>query len=626
MKSATASAAPSPTAHGSNPSIPPPQNALLTEALHRLPRTRSGPPPLLTAVETLRAEILLPLGRPPDALAALDLAPDDPEARLLRPRVLAALGQLDQAQTAIEQATSNPTDRAALTVLTHLAHRAASKDPATRATAALAALDAAESLPSSQNPRARQALITLAEALDPPPTTLRPPHGQTLAAGLTLRGRDEAAADALLKSAQTPALPAETTDPLHYQAAALLLRAGSLSRVATAAAPILDRPDPGPYGPQTALILALARELAADRNPTAANGAAAQQALRKVIELDPNAPPAHEARYRLGLSLKGFAPLAEVHTLWAAIPPSQPRWLDAALATSSSQRDQLEATGFKPPKQDVNHLDSYLDSIHRLAADPSTLAEIELEQVRLNLSPVVRDVETARQRLRRLESGPLLPDQRHRIAGFHMVLEAHAGRYVEAEEQAAALARSPISDTSLVAIALLIDRLAAHAATEQQGRRLGTILIQLTEKRMTSPARSIPGWMLALLEARGQAYRGLPSLSRDHLAILRKNPSLPFSPDLERLLAESLMLAEDPEAAQAILRAVIQKARPGQPLWYEARLELAVSYLQSGDSTQARRVVEATRLLNPTAPDPLLQLRMEQLARRLGPTPGPAQF
>jgi hypothetical protein len=579
--------------------------AARAEALTRLPEPEPALPGLAGHAARLRAELLLDLGRPAEAVEAAQRAGDaEPRAELagLRARALAALGRLDEARAAVAAAAPAGAARDALLLPALLA-------APDRATVAREALGLAAGLEGVAGRRAR---IAAARALAGSGAGLPVAQRATLAEGLALLGRPKDAAAELEAAADGDTVGDDAgRGRLRYRAALLRREAGDRAGARRDLDAILDRPGARDLHPRALLALAVL-------NPDAAPDA---DALRRLIDRHPDSEPADEARLLLGRALADELRDDEALALWAAIPPDRPRHadaLDARLGLLLADLETARAVGAGDVPARRDRVASLLNGAD--PGDARTVANRTVQFARLRLKLIEwmdygkraeGDVDSDLERVGRL---PLSPADRERLEVLRAGWLVRAGRHAEGGR----LARSRfggLGDAALLDGGESLERIAAASPRDVERRRLGDLCGEAAAAVLGRGPAGLDRVRAVLLASRAAGHRGDPAAAARALDGLGVEPGrLPSRARLD--LAETRLRTGRADAALADYDAVARQAAPGSASWREARLGAARCHLAAGRPAAARRVVEATAVLDPDLGGPGMRPRFEAVRRR----------
>ncbi len=274
---------------------------------------------------------------------------------------------------------------------------------------------------------------------------------------------------------------------------------------------------------------------------TALYAAALEQQLRDF----PDDPSTNEARWLLGELAVAGGERARAETLWSAIAPSSPRWLDSRLAIAALDRDELDRQQINPDRRKLMELferaDRFLERAINQAQSEEARAELLLARARLNLTPRGRH---ARNRTRSVRAS----QPARRCAGSSVPGPAvspglpwsRSAGIVEAEREAQnhPTWRNPTELTALFDAVRLLDQCAGTAETDLRQRRFGLVLRLMVEPIVTSTDEKLdPDHQseLAMRLTRALLFTGADREARRSVAAWRGGPQTTDEPLLRDL-------------------------------------------------------------------------------------------
>jgi TolA-binding protein len=586
------------------------RQAFREEALASLPPPLSAFGDLAGHPARLRAEILLDLGRPAEALPILEQFRDaepHPELAGQRARALAATGRLDEARAVVEAAAPAGASREGLLVPALIA--AAEAAPAGQARVTLAR-EALALVARQTGAPGRRARLLAARSLAVQGGDLDVPDRETLADGLALLGRPADAA-AVLEDRLTGSDP-DAEGRLRYRAALLRREAGDPAGARAQLAAVLARPEAAAWHPRAQLATAL---LHAGSPPD-------REALRAVFERYPASPEAGEARFLLGGELAADLGDDEAQRLWEAIPANHPRYrdaVDARIDLALTGLEEAHAVGDADRVARRERTETLLSRVDGANRDPAMERDVRIARLRLKLIEWMDRSRRAEMDVDVLRRLPLSPEERDRLEMLRAGWLVRSGQHADGER----LARSrftAMSDAVLLEGGERLERIASGSTLDVERRRLGAICGEAA--RVVRERRDVSGWdrvRAALLASRAAVHRGDAAAAATPLAGLDVAAStLPARPRLA--LAETRLRAGLVGPALADYDAMGRLAAPGTALWREAKLGAARTHLAAGRPEAARQVLDAAAVLDPglrdSPPWPRFEAVRRQASRR----------
>ena len=600
------------------------------EALKALSR---GPFPLANLeghADLLRAKLLAASGRFDEAMAALDEAsradPPPPMADRLAAMVPIAAGRkrFGEARAALEAAPIDDAAKDLFRIRLGLAERATLLAGPDRAGVEAEVVRRIGAMRAARPADARLALLGLARSIEEFGPDAAPEAWSLLAEGAALLGQPDRAAslDVIAAAKYEARGDAPKAREARFRAGAVLFGAGRFPRCDAILSRLVDDAGAGTLRARAGMLRALARgrRLATDNSD--ALRLSYEQALAQQIKLFPDDPTTGEARWLLGRSRLERGDRAEAERLWASVPRSHGRWLDARLAEITLLRDDLRDRLLVDPSRALEPaLASIRDDLDRLAHESRTddeRADVALERIRVELIPNLGNPEAALNSVEKLRRLPLREDQREIADRLRIVAMAEVESFLDAEREARNFATSRRPE-ALLALARDLDRGASSADSERVIRRIGEVA-RLVADRLDG-AEGLDGPTAAearLRRARSKMLAGDVTGSR---AILDAWPesagAVGRDPILLAELADCLLEAGRPERAIVAYREVAHRLSAGSPQWFAARLEQARALEGDGHWEAARRLVEGTTILYPDLGGPVMKARYEALGKKL---------
>ena len=607
-------------------------SAVRTEALAALDAPITEPS-LVGYAHLLRAELATALGQTDRAASELDSAsksippPSDREILAARVNLLIARKRFEEAIQATSAPKLDDPDRQRLAVRILLARRADIPDGPARRAVEADLFEHAESLRRSPRPEARAALAALASAIPQPDPQLGPEARDALAEGESILGHPDRAG-ALAASAAEKAAALGHLDQaaaLRYRAAAFHFQAQSLGPADALLSRVLADPNAGPLRPKAGLLRILARARMLEAAPGADRASSYRDALETQVRDFPKDPNTDEARWRLGLARLAAGDRREALSLWSALPPGSPHWLDARLRAVDLLESDVDAQLLNgDPSASLRAMDDaqrFLDGALAEAGDSPDRPVLDLRRARLDLTPEVgrpdATLAACDRTLRIAGRADLAPHARRlRIAALSQL-----GKTVDAEAEARAEARRT-SPADLLDLARLIDRAASATDSDLTRRRAGTLIRTLLAPLIDDPS-TLPDPLrpeTTLRRARALALSGDPDNARIALADANLDPK---SLD-DRLLSDLADLSSHldlPARAADAYRLLARRFPAGSLPWLSARYGLALAYSQSHRPREARQLIDGTSILHPDLGGADLRNRFEQLRQRLARDP-----
>lgn len=588
-------------------------------------------PALLGFASLLRADVLAKLGDEKGATSALEAAekaaPAPPPEAILDAKVGIAMAgkQFDQAIKVIERSTIAATGKALLTLRVRLNQRARLAPGSARSDVEKALFEAASSLQGSSNAEAKLALLNLAREIKEPDDTQAPSAWDVLA-GAALAAGDLARASALdskgADRADAVGQPEKAAE-LRLRAGASLFQAGKFLEADAILTRVVDDKKAGDSRAKSGLLRILARARALATKLPGASQASYTSALESQIRDFPADVTANEARWLLGKFRLASSKSAEAQSLWAEIPPSDPRWLDARLAIARLRQEALDSQRINNDRtlvrQRYTEARSFLNESYTQSQNDTQRAAINLALIRLELTPEVGQADEARRLCESILRSAGQTNQRDQARRLHLIAVAELNHFLEAEQ--AARAEIKLSHPAdLLEIARLLDHVASESSSDLRVRRFGLInrlllagiferqgelsQAQLAEAKL----RQTRAWLFTGDEARARAsitaeWGSPPSLDDRTL----------------RDLADTYIRLSAFDLAAEVQRLRSRQAVTGSPAWFESRYGVALAYYRAGKNREAAKLIDATAILHPELGGGDLRDKFIHLRERLHP-------
>jgi hypothetical protein len=588
-------------------------------------------PALRGFASLLYADVLGKLGDENGAKSALASAakatpPPTPEALLeAKVGIMMAGHQFDQALKAVEESTAGASGKALLTVRIRLAQRARLAPGSARGEAEKALFEAARPLQGASNSEARLALLELGRGVKEPDSAQDPDAWDLLAEAAIVAG-DFGRASALeakgADRAEAMGQP-EKAAALRLRAGAALFRAEKFLEADAMLNRVADARQAGDSRPKAGLLRIMARARALATKQPGASQSAYLAALESQIRDFPKDPSANEARWLLGKLRLATSSPAEAQALWADIPRSDPRWLDARLAVAGLNQEALDAqriTNDRPlVRQCCTEARSFLSSSQSQCQSDAERAAISLAMVRLELTPEVGHPEEARRLCESIQRTASQADQRDRARRLDLVAAAELNHFLEAEQ--AARAEIKLSHPAdLLEIARELDRVASEFSSDLRVRRFGLImrllLVRVLERQGELSKAELGE--AKLRHTRALLYIGDEARARDSIT---SDWGTPASLDdrILRDMADTYVRLSAFDLAAEVQRLRARRAVTGSPSWFESRYGLALADYRAGKNREASKLIDATAILHPDLGGGELRDKFVHLRGRLTP-------
>jgi tetratricopeptide (TPR) repeat protein len=579
----------------------------------------------------LRAGLLARAGRFEQAEEAVNEAikarPAPPAADLLAARVevLAGRRRFDDAIRAIDSSPLGASARDALAVHLLLTRRASTASVTERSAAEKALFGRVAALRAAGGPEARRAVLELARRLVEPDANQGPDAWEALAEGAIALGdvmrasRLEAQAAARADELGLP----EQAAKLRVRAGAYLFQAEQYGEADAVLTRVFDNPRGGAARASAGMLRALARGRALALGRPGASRKAYIDALEAQIRDFPADLTTNEARWFLGRLRLASGEKESALTLWAAIAPGSPRWVEARLTVARFNQDDLDTLriGNDRPRIDAAcaAARTFLTQSLEQARSEIDKADLDLALARLELTPVVGVPDEARQRAEQVLHSASRPDQRDSARRLRIVALAVLNRFDEAEKQARdESARSRPAD--LLEIGRLLDHIAADSESDLRMRRFGLIIRTLL---VGAPERSQDLSEDQLAEVRLRICRALLFRGDDEGArrtLTAWNGKIPEEDrGFLRDLADTYFRLEAYALAIDVERLRQKRLATGSLLWFESRYRVALAEYRSGKTREALHLIDATAILHPDLGGGTLRDKFVRLRQRIGP-------
>ena len=165
-----------------------------------------------------------------------------------------------------------------------------------------------------------------------------------------------------------------------------------------------------------------------------------------------------------------------------------------------------------------------------------------------------------------------------------------------------------------LAIELLerLARIGAHATHPQLRHAIGTVQLRLLE-RLPEQAERDRSYRLRIAVARGMALMQLGKIAEAQAAFRMVQDALQSDRRALLAYARSLSALRQYAAAREAWRRLSRMYRPPDPIYYEAKYELAYACLKLGDAAQCRKIIETLEVLHPSLGGPAWRDRFRRL-------------
>jgi hypothetical protein len=589
-------------------------------------------PALRGFASLLRADILGKLGDEKGAKSALATAekatpPLTPEALLeAKVGIMTASRRFDQALKAIEDSTVGAPGKALLTVRLRLAERAWLAPGSARSEVEKALFEAARPLQGASSSEARLAFLELGRGVKEPDNAQDPEAWDVLAAAALVSG--DLARASLLEAKAADRAEAmgkpEKAAAFRLRGGATLFRAEKFLEADAMLTRVADNRQAGDSRPKAGLLRIMARARALAAKQPGASQSAYAAALESQIRDFPKDPSASEARWLLGKVKLASSKPAEAQALWADIPRSDPRWLDARLAVAGLNQEALDTqriTNDRPlVRQRYTEARSFLNASYTECKSDAERVAINLAIVRLELTPEVGQAEEARRLCESIQRSASQADQRDRARRFHLVAAAELNHFLEAELEA----RDEIKlshPAGLLEIARMLDLVASESSSSDlRVRRFGLfmrLLLARVLERQGELSKAEQG-EARLRHTRALLYIGDEDRAR---ASITSEWGTPASLD-DRILkdmADTYVRLGAFDLAAEVQRLRSRRAATGSPSWFESRYGLALADYRAGKNREASKLIDATAILHPDLGGGELRDKFIHLRGRLNP-------
>jgi hypothetical protein len=600
------------------------------EALKALERPVNEPS-LRGFAHLLRAELLGRLGCFDQAMGALESAakakPAPPESDLLAARIAVLGGQkrFEEAIRAIDAAPLDAVAKDVLAVRVRLTERASRASGPERSAAESALFQRVGPLRASGTPEARMALIELARRVIEPDANQRPEAWEAVAEGALALGdllrasKLEAKAGARAEAMGRP----EEAATLRLRSGAYLYQAERYDEADALLTQVADDPKAGAARAGAGMLRAMARGRSLAMGRPGASRKAYNDALEAQIRDFPSDPSTQEARWLLGRLRLAASDRDAAQSLWSAIAAGSPRWIDARLAISRLDLDDLDVLRIGNDRKRVEtryeEARTFLTTSRELAKGAVERAELELALARLELTPIVGHPDQARLRCDQIQHSASQPEQRDRARRLQIVALAELNRFVETE-QAARDESNRSRPADLLEIARLLDHVASDSESDLRIRRFGLILRVLLNHALDRPDE-LPEDQAAELRlrlSRSLLFRGDDVAARKTLTTWNGRP--PENDDrFLKDLADTYFRLEAYAMVIDVERLRLKRLTTGSPAWFEARYQLALAEYRAGKAKDALHLIDATSILHPDLGGGQLREKFLRLRQRIGP-------
>jgi hypothetical protein len=480
-------------------------------------------------------------------------------------------------------------------------------------------------LRASGTPEARRALIELARRVLEPDANQGPEAWEAVAEGalamgdLTRASRLEAKA-----AARAEALGhADEAATLRLRAGAYLYQAELYEEADTLLTRVSDDPKAGAARAGAGMLRAMARGRSLALGRPGASRKGYTDALEAQIRDFPGDPSTQEARWLLGRLRLASSDRAGAQTLWSAIAPGSPRWIDARLAIARLDLDDLDILRIGHDRKRVEaryeEARAFLNQGREQARGTAERAELELALARLELTPIVGHPDQARLRCEQIQHSASQPDQRDRARRLQIVALAELNRFVEAE-QAARDESNRSRPADLLETSRLLDHIASDSESDLRIRRFGLVLRVLLTHALDRPDE-LPEDQAAELRlrlTRSLLFRGDDQAARRTLTTWNGRP--PENDDrFLKDLADTYSRLEAYAMVIDVERLRLKRLATGSPTWFEARYQLALAEYRAGKAKDALHLIDATAILHPDLGGGQLREKFLRLRQRIGP-------
>jgi hypothetical protein len=560
-----------------------------------------------------------------EVMRAAKVKPPPSPTEILEVKVAIAVGrkQFDEAVATIDGANVDEPQRSLLAVKTRLAERAEQPPGPRRTQAEADAFRRAQGLKATNAPEARLAVLALAKAMEQPEAGQKPEAWDVLAEGYLALGDSDRASSLEAQGAERAASQGrkELAATFLNRAGAILFQAGKYARADKYLSQVFDDKDAGPLRPRAGMLRILSRARGLAAGQAGCTREAFVEALTTQLRKFPDDPTAGEARWLLGTMRLGVGERDEAMTLWAAIPHSDPHWLQSRVALAQIYQEAVENQLINDDRNEVrrriDEAKRFLGAGLAMAADATEKADLDLCRARLELTPGAAQPEEALAICDGLLKDAGLVEQRDRAQRLRIVALAQLGRFVDAERESRVVA-ARASSAELLTLARLLDHSASVSDSDLFRRRFGQLmrilLVRVLSRIGDLPSADRPEAQLR--QARALLFSGSFDEARK---ILETWPgSSGAVPDgLLDDLADTYVRLDAFGLAIDVYRLRAQHSRPGTLPWFGARYGQALSYYRSGKNKEGRRLIDATAILHPDLGGGDLKSKFERLRQRL---------
>lgn len=590
-------------------------------------------PALVGFASLLRAEVLAKLGDEKGATAALEAAekstpPPAPTALLeAKVGIATAAKQFDRAIQAIEGSSVEDTGKALLSLRVYLSQRAQLAPGATRSEVESKLFQAVRPFQGSATTDAKLGLLDLARGIKEPDEAQDPKAWEILAEAAIAAGDLARAGDLNARGAdraQAVGQP-EKAAAFRLRAGASLFQAGKLLEADAMLSRVADDHQAGESRAKAGLLRIMARARALATKLPEASQSAYTAALESQIRDFPTDASASEARWLLGKLRLATSKPAEAESLWAAIPPADPRWLEARLALAELHQNALDLQRVNNDRERVRQkfteARSFLNESLSQCQNDTQRAAINLARVRLELTPEVGQADEARRLCESIQRSASQAPQRDRARRLNIIAVAELNHFLEAEQAARTeVKQGPPGD--LLEVARLLDHAATEDSSDLRVRRFGLINRLLTAGILERQAELSPAQLgeAKLRQTRAWLFVGDDTRARNSITTDWGNPTSLDDRTLKDMADTYLRLTAYDLAAE-VQRLRSRQAVTGSPAWFESRYGLALAQYRAGKNREAAKLIDATSILHPELGGGELREKFIHLRERLNPEP-----
>jgi hypothetical protein len=433
-----------------------------------------------------------------------------------------------------------------------------------------------------------------------------------------LRAADQAAALGRYESAAACRL----------KAGGFLYRAGKFQEASTVLSQVSASSAPAPLRAKAGMLGCLARGRALALGLPGASTESYVAALQAQVRDFPEESATDEARWLLGKLALGESDRQSARSIWSAISPGSPRWLESRSAILALDRARLDREALNPDRQRLTEAfeqaDHFVTESIAQARSDTDKTSLLLAQARLELTPGAGRPDAARQRCERIARLPASPVAHYQARLYRLVALVELDRHVEAEREALSHSdwRVATEMNALLDAIRLLDQVAATAEIDLRRRRSGLILKEIVDPILASdlPMEPQQESELAMRRTRALLFAGADREARRSLQTWRE---VPRGPDdrLLRDLGDTYSRLEAYTLEIDVQRLRMKNSVSGSAAWFDARYALALAYFRSDKLKEAARLIDGTAILHPELGGGALHDKFIRLRQRLGATP-----